>query len=437
MHHRLFFFTIYFYFIFSVQFFLSLLPQTLGNTAIAYSGLFLLAWSPCMWSVGLTIVEGGFGYKEKAIAQNDDRNPRMPLRKTGTRDDEGNTASYEASMSQIDVESEGLPSDRCLAAGDERAVDDDDKEASNPYTSRRGLKGENSSQDHLYPALQRVWRILASSFLGSDRNAQNLQRIAGAVVVFLRRVLNPPVLAIIAGAILGLTPFGKELYFMVSGISRSSTASIGDSVRIAQLPPELMLVQSLLRNAYEVIEMLAAGTLGMQTLVLASSLLQRVQGSSNGDGSEGSSSSETSTSSPPGAESSEPTILSAAWKAVAPVDGTEARALFVLSCVRFLLLPVTCLFLWKWFCSIALTTSGPLSGLVHSLSADPLFLFIIAVQSVMPSAQNLIIMLQLSPKTQKAAPAFARMLLKLYAYAVLPVTLWVTAYASRLAVPLV
>ena len=55
----------------------------------------------------------------------------------------------------------------------------------------------------------------------------------------------------------------------------------------------------------------------------------------------------------------------------------------------------------------------------------------------MPSAQNLIILLQLSQRTQAAAPAFARLLLKLYLYAVLPVTLWVTAFATNLGIPVV
>lgn len=50
-------------------------------------------------------------------------------------------------------------------------------------------------------------------------------------------------------------------------------------------------------------------------------------------------------------------------------------------------------------------------------------------------AQNLIILLQLSERTQGMAPGFARMLLKLYFYAILPVTLWVTSFATNLAIP--
>lgn len=50
--------------------------------------------------------------------------------------------------------------------------------------------------------------------------------------------------------------------------------------------------------------------------------------------------------------------------------------------------------------------------------------------------QNLIILLQLSERTRVLAPGFARMLLKQYAYAAVPVTLWVTAFATNLGLAL-
>lgn len=48
--------------------------------------------------------------------------------------------------------------------------------------------------------------------------------------------------------------------------------------------------------------------------------------------------------------------------------------------------------------------------------------------------QNLIILLSLSPATQPLAPVLARMLLKLYCAAVVPVSLWVSLFASWLGV---
>ena len=188
------------------------------------------------------------------------------------------------------------------------------------------------------------------------------------------------------------------------------------------LPVELALAWAAIKGAYEVIEMLAAGTLATQTLVLASSLLQQ----SNGGGSGNGSGAQQLASISNGGRSQG--WLRATWTALAPSDAIEARALAVLSLVRFILVPTTCLFIWRFVAK---------TPFASALAVDPLFLFVIAVQSVMPSAQNLIIVLQLSDATRPAAPAFAKMLLKLYAYSVLPVTLWVTAFASRLSISLV
>ena len=364
-----------------LQFFLSLLPEALGNTAIAYSGLFLLAWSPCMWSIGLSIVEGGFG-----------------SRKTNVDD-----------KAKVDQEVNSIPdnanSSECKMPG--RVFE---SSTHNDFNEQK--KTHNFSPAEILRHLKETKMFIK-------------------VFVFLRRVLNPPVLSITAGMLMGLTSIGKQIFFAASGHSPVDTAMTA----LHNLPVELMLLKSLLRNAYEVIEMLAAGTLGMQTLVLAASLLQRVEPSGNDDSIENTQQSDFSSGESSSNKKEITSFLSTIWRALAPINAKEGRALAVLCIVRFLLLPVTCLIVWKWTCSLG-RTFAPLGSMIESLSMDPLFLFIIAVQSVMPSAQNLIIMLQLSPKTRQAAPAFARMLLKLYAYAVLPVTLWVTAYASRLAVPL-
>lgn len=50
--------------------------------------------------------------------------------------------------------------------------------------------------------------------------------------------------------------------------------------------------------------------------------------------------------------------------------------------------------------------------------------------------QNLIILLQVQEGTRALAPGFARMLLKQYFWAALPVTLWVAAFASNLGIAL-
>lgn len=49
--------------------------------------------------------------------------------------------------------------------------------------------------------------------------------------------------------------------------------------------------------------------------------------------------------------------------------------------------------------------------------------------TTMPTAQNLVLMMQLQPGTAALAPATARLLLQLYTLAVVPVTLWVSVFA--------
>jgi len=54
----------------------------------------------------------------------------------------------------------------------------------------------------------------------------------------------------------------------------------------------------------------------------------------------------------------------------------------------------------------------------------------------MPPAQNLALVVNLRKNTQFLAPRLAKLLLRLYFIAVIPVTLWVTVFVSRIPVPL-
>ena len=54
----------------------------------------------------------------------------------------------------------------------------------------------------------------------------------------------------------------------------------------------------------------------------------------------------------------------------------------------------------------------------------------------MPPAQNLALVVNLRKNTQFLAPRLAKILLRLYFISVVPVTLWVTVFVSRIPVPL-
>ena len=58
------------------------------------------------------------------------------------------------------------------------------------------------------------------------------------------------------------------------------------------------------------------------------------------------------------------------------------------------------------------------------------------VQGAMPSAQNLVVILQVKASTQPLAPRMAALLLRLYVFALLPVSLWVSLFVAGFATPL-
>ena len=49
----------------------------------------------------------------------------------------------------------------------------------------------------------------------------------------------------------------------------------------------------------------------------------------------------------------------------------------------------------------------------------------------MPSAQNLVLLMQLRASTQPLAPRMAALLLRIYALAIVPVTAWITVFMSQ------
>ena len=274
-------------------FLLSLLPGAVADRAVAYLGLYLLAWSPCLWSFGLYTIQKGY------------------------RDE---------------------------AAG-------------------AGAGGENDG---------------GGKFRLKD---------------VLKNTLNPPVVAVFVAAALGLTPVGKALF--------------GLGVQSATLPFELSILYYVFQNVYDVVQMLGEGTLPIQTLVLAASLLDKGGKKDVGEKAgvvdfarDGATPGEALVSSlslsPPVSASSAPPF--SVFKSVVGFfrgdSVVESRALAILATIRFVLMPTSAILMYK------LCSRVPLFA---PILADPILMFVLAVQAVMPSAQNLLIALQLSPLTQGAA----------------------------------
>ncbi|KAL4451371.1 hypothetical protein ABPG77_009443 [Micractinium sp. CCAP 211/92] len=366
----------------------TLLPAPLADRALGYAALFLLAWSPCLWSIGMALV-GGKG-QPGGPAQQRQQGQQQQVEPAG-----GGAGSGAAALAGAS----GASSPKPLAWRQPRAVD------VTPLSSGDGSVDSS-------PVEPPSW----AEQLVQHPTVARLGRFAA-------QVLNPPVVAILAGMLVGLTPAGRTL--LVATQSSGTAAAAGAAVAApVALPPELGLLQAVVKAALEVIELLAAGTLATQTLVLAASLLQQPE--SRASAAAAAPVGPAASASAAAATALRPRGWLGALRQLLPSDGTEARALAVLVLTRFVVLPLA---------TISALQALVAGGLLPPVMSDPVLLFVLLVEAVMPSAQNLIILLQLSERTQGMAPGFARMLLKLYFYAILPVTLWVTSFATNLGVP--
>jgi predicted permease len=171
------------------------------------------------------------------------------------------------------------------------------------------------------------------------------------------RIMSPPILSCVCGGLAGSTPIIKELF-------------------ISPRSPLQPMVQAFdtLGKAYTPIA----------SLVLAASLYHRPR-------------------SPPSYSTSE--YVSSEKEQVAPL-----KMLGAVTLARFVLNPLLCVAmirLWRRF------------GGTAALNADPVLLFILLLQSIMPSAQNSIIMLTKDGRVS-AAGRLARSLFTIYTAAIFP-----------------
>ncbi|PSC67915.1 ABC transporter ATP-binding [Micractinium conductrix] len=233
-----------------------------------------------------------------------------------------------------------------------------------------------------------------------------LRAAAQQAAAFGGKVLTPPFLAILAGMAVGLTPVGRAL--LGGGSAAAATAAWGGAGAAVAAAGSAVL-----RSALDVVKMLAGGTLAAQTVVLAASLLQQSDGQEQAAAAQHEGCSRGSGGGP----------FASLARLLLPESGVEARALLTVAITRFLLLPaLTCGAVW------GLGRAGLLPAAV---AADPILLLVLLVEAVMPSAQ---MGGWGGSRTAGLAPTLAHMLLRLYIYSVLPVSIWVTAWASWLGV---
>ena len=111
-------------------------------------------------------------------------------------------------------------------------------------------------------------------------------------------------------------------------------------------------------------------------------------------------------------------------RAILPRDPIERRVLGTVGFVRLALMPIA-----------SLAIVGALTAL-GVLPDDPICRLVLLVEGSMPTAQNLVLLMNLNENTQPLAGRTGKLLLRLYPLAILPVTVWMTFFVQRMPVPL-
>ena len=310
------------------------------------------------------------------------------------------------------------------------------------------LRGRrNSARPHGRRWRERVMHAAGDS-IASNRAPGRWQRWWGTCSGTLQRVANPPIVAALGGLLLGFSPLGVQLdqlhdpfalwssrkldigcaccdqaaaiiIQMRSGSLQtcmcahcSSHSELGsgaachpvrhprgaggalflpESARVVdlvrRLPWELHLSLGAARSVAEVATLLGSATLVVQAITLGASLLPR-------DAQRG------------------------ARALLVPQSRWEWRQLVATGVVRLLLMPL-----------VGLATVGGLAqwGL---LPPGPACRMALLVQSCMPSAQNLVLLVHLRPETRPLAPLIAQLLFRQYLLALVPTTIWISIFLA-------
>lgn len=300
----------------------------------------------------------------------------------------------------------------------------------------------------------------------------------------LRRVLNPPLWGVIFGLLVGCTPVGQ---YVLPPPSHAAAAA----APLAPLPPELALFAVAGKASMDVITLLGSAALPIGVVVLAASFGMALKDGSRGDGgaggrqqgqgppgglghflafvfpvlffgaeaggrggraagaagaggraagasglpgrgagapsTNGSGSASTSLQlavpSPSGAAAGSSAAFpppsspaSAAPSAVLP-----GKAEAVIALARFVVVPALTL------AAVLLLRSW---GLLSGSALDRNVLLVLLVQSAMPSAQNLVLLLNLKPGGRAEAGALAASLVRQYVVAALPVAFWLSVFSK-------
>ena len=251
-----------------------------------------------------------------------------------------------------------------------------------------------------------------------------------------KELLNPPLLGIIAGVLIGATPL-KEVF-----VGNFADATVG-------FPAYLSFIAVVFRALFELAASIGAAALPGQMLVLASSLVKitpedvekriaraakaAARGSDCGpDDEDAKSLARVALARLRCTTLSVLSSVGSAWAksraAIAylfNIPLPDMRALTAACIVRFGVLPAACLF-GLLFLSALNSPWFP---------SDANAALVLLTMSCMPAAQNLVLLTQLRDATRPLAPRLAAMMLRQYVVAIIPVTFWLTAFTGAVVSP--
>lgn len=241
-----------------------------------------------------------------------------------------------------------------------------------------------------------------------------------ALYASIARMANPPMVGALLGLLLGLTPLGAPPFLAVvaeplhTGSACVSLTCLACTLMpcgrpkrwwrgaggavfapglphvqelIRHLPWELSAALTVSHSVAEVAALLGSATLVLQAITLGASLVPKTSGAGF-------------------------------WQLLIPGSRWEWRQLISTSLVRLLLMPLIGLATVHAF-----TAWGLLPDSVGCKMA-------LLVCSCMPSAQNLVLLVNLQERTKCLAPAMAQLLFRQYLLAVVPTTLWISVFLS-------
>lgn len=251
-----------------------------------------------------------------------------------------------------------------------------------------------------------------------------------------KELLNPPLLGIIAGVLIGATPL-KEIF--VGNFTKATT----------DFPMFLSFISVVFRSLFELAASIGAAALPGQMLVLASSLVkitpedvekriarakkEKIRAATSREDDDDD---VEETRKNPFAMTIQFVVgcVERAWRVFAGalsrlrggfaylfrLDVPDARALAAACIVRFVALPAACLFGLLFLRAL----NSPW------FPSDPSAALVLLTMSCMPAAQNLVLLTQLRDETRPLAQRLAALMLRQYVFAIVPVTFWLTAFTN-------